>query len=102
MNNVCNLLTICLLNQCTARRTIYCNNRQQTPMDALTSDLELRRLRTELAERQLADFKAVVEGRSLPGRRTESAFTRNESREWWWGLNYGSGQRPSDIHRSAA
>jgi hypothetical protein len=31
MNNVCNLLTICLLNQCTARRTIYCNNRQQTP-----------------------------------------------------------------------
>ena len=30
-------------------------------MDAPTSDLELRRLRTELAEKQLADFKAVVE-----------------------------------------
>ena len=48
-------------------------------MDAPTSDLELRRLRTELVEKQLADFKAVVEGRSLPGRRTESALTRNES-----------------------
>jgi|RhiMethySRZTD1v2_1073278.scaffolds.fasta_scaffold2606673_1 hypothetical protein len=71
-------------------------------MDAPTSVLELRRLRTELTEKQLADFKAVVEGRSLPGRRTESALTRNESREWWWRLNDGSGQRPSDIHRSAA
>jgi hypothetical protein len=71
-------------------------------MDAPTSDLELRRLRTELAEKQLADFKAVVEGRSLPGQRTESALTRNESREWWWRLNDGSGERPSDIHRSAA
>jgi hypothetical protein len=72
-------------------------------MDALTSDLELRRLRIELAQKELADFKAVVEGRSLPGRqRTESELTRNESREWWWRLNDGSGQRPSDIHRSAA
>ena len=42
-------------------------------MDALTSDLELRRLRIELAEKELADFKTVVEGRSL---RTESALTR--------------------------
>jgi hypothetical protein len=72
-------------------------------MDALTPDLELRRLHTELAEKELADFKAVIEGRSWPGRqRTESAVTRNESREWWWRLNDGSGQRPSDIHRSAA
>ena len=72
-------------------------------MDALTSDLELRRLRIELAEKELADFRAAVEGRSLPGRqRTESALTRNELREWWWRLNDDSGQRPSDIHRSAA
>jgi hypothetical protein len=71
-------------------------------MDALTSDLELRRLRIELAEKQLADFRAAVEGRSLPGRRTESAFTRNELREWWWRLSDGSGQRPSDIYRSAS
>jgi hypothetical protein len=72
-------------------------------MDALTSDLELRRLRTELAEKELADFKVVVEGRSLlGGQRTESALTRNESREWWWRLNVGSGQRPSDIYRSAS
>ena len=72
-------------------------------MDALTSDLELRRLRIELAEKQLADFKAVVEGRSLPGRqRTESALTGNELREWWWRLSDGSGQRPSDIYRSAS
>jgi hypothetical protein len=71
-------------------------------MDALTSDSELRRLHTDPAEKQLADFKAVVEGRSLRGRRTESALTRNESREWWWRLNDGSGQRPSDIHRTAA
>ena len=72
-------------------------------MDALTSDLELRRLRIELAEKELADFRAVVEGRSLPGRqRTESALTRNELREWWWRLNDGSGQRPSDIYSSAA
>jgi len=70
-------------------------------MDALTPDLELRRLRTELAEKQVSDFKAAVEGRSLPGQRTESALTRNESREWWWRLNDGSGQRPSDIYRSA-
>jgi hypothetical protein len=72
-------------------------------MNALTSDLELRRLGIELAQKELADFKAVVEGRLLPGRqRTESELTRNESREWWWRLNDGSGQRPSDIHRSAA
>ena len=71
-------------------------------MDAPTSDLELRRLRIELVEKQLADFKAVVEGRSLPGPRAESALTRNESREWWWRLNHGSGLRPSDTHRSAA
>jgi hypothetical protein len=32
------------------------------------------------------------------GRRTESALTRNESREWWSRFNDGSGQRPSDIH----
>ena len=71
-------------------------------MDALTSDLELRRLRTELVEKQLADFKAVVEGRSLPDRRTERSLTRNETREWWWRLNDGSGQRPSDIGRAFA
>jgi len=71
-------------------------------MDAPTSDVESRRQRTELAEKQLADFRAVVEGRSLPGRRTESALTRDESQEWWWRLNDGSGLRPSDTHRSAA
>ena len=71
-------------------------------MDAPTSDVELRRQRTELAEKQLADFRAVVDGRSAPGRRTESALTRDESREWWWRLNDGSGLRPSDIHGSAA
>jgi len=70
-------------------------------MDALNSDLELRRPGTELAERQLADFKAVVEGRSVPDRRTERSLTLSETREWWWRLNDGSGQRPSDIHRSA-
>jgi hypothetical protein len=68
-------------------------------MDALNSDLELRRPGTELAERLLADFKAVVEGRSLPDRRTE--LTWSETREWWWRLNDSSGQRPSDVHRSA-
>jgi len=71
-------------------------------MDAPTSDVGSRRQRTELAEKQLADFRAVVEGRSLPGRRTESALTRDESREWWWRLNDGSGLRASDIHRNAA
>jgi hypothetical protein len=74
-------------------------------MDALTSDLELRRLRTELAEKQFAlentkgewdRWRTIAEGRSLVGRRAESAFTRNASREWWWRLNDGSG-RPTDI-----
>ena len=69
-------------------------------MDALNSDLELRRPHTELAERQLADFKAVIEGRSLPARRAESVLS--ETREWWWRLNDGWGQRPSDLRRSAA
>jgi hypothetical protein len=68
-------------------------------MDALTPESELR-LRTELAEKQVADLKAVLENmkgesdwwrtiaerRSFPDRRTESALTRSESREWWWRL----------------
>jgi len=75
-------------------------------MDALTSDLELRRMRTELAEKQFAlenikgerdRWRTIAEGGSLVGRRAESALTRNESREWWWRLNDSSGQRPTDI-----
>ena len=68
-------------------------------MDALTPDLELR-LRTELAERRVAELMAALENmkgerdwwrtiaerRLLPGWRTESASTRNEAREWWWRL----------------
>ena len=68
-------------------------------MDALTPDLELR-LRTELAERRVAELTAALENmkgernswrtiaecRLLPGRRTESAITRSEAREWWWRL----------------
>ena len=73
-------------------------------MDALSSDLELRRLRTELAEKQFAlenikgerdRWRTIAEGGSLSGRHAESAFTRNESRGWWWRLNDSSGQRPS-------
>jgi hypothetical protein len=68
-------------------------------MDALTPDLELR-LRTELAERRVAELTAALENmkgerdwwrtiaerRLLPGWRTESALTRSEAREWWWRL----------------
>jgi hypothetical protein len=68
-------------------------------MDALTPDLELR-LRTELAERHVAELMAALENmkgerdwwrtiaerRLLPERRTESALTRSETREWWWRL----------------
>ena len=67
-------------------------------MDALTPESELR-LRAEL-EQQIASLKAALENmkaeserwrtiaerRALPDRRTESALTRGESREWWWGL----------------
>jgi len=75
-------------------------------MDASTTDLELRRLRTELAEKQFAletikgeldRWRTIAEGRLLAGGRAESALTRNESREWWWRLNGSSGQRPTDI-----
>jgi hypothetical protein len=68
-------------------------------MHALTPDLELR-LRTELAERRVAELTAALENMKgerdwwrtiaehclLPGRRTESALTRSEAREWWWRL----------------
>jgi hypothetical protein len=66
-------------------------------MDALTPDLELR-LRTELADQQVADLKAALENmkgerdwwRTIAERRsdraTESALSRSESREWWWRL----------------
>ena len=67
-------------------------------MDALTPDLELR-LRTELAERRIAELTAALENMKVemdrwrtiaesdcPGRRTESALTRSEAREWWWRL----------------
>jgi hypothetical protein len=68
-------------------------------MDALTPDLELR-LRAELAERAVAELTAALENmkgerdwwrtiaerRLLPERRTESALTRSETREWWWRL----------------
>ncbi|MGB9064942.1 MAG: hypothetical protein WCC80_16430 [Pseudolabrys sp.] len=57
-------------------------------------------MRTELAERRVAELTAaldnmkvemdrwrtIAECRSLPGRRTESALTRSEAREWWWRL----------------
>ncbi|MGC2159852.1 MAG: hypothetical protein WA662_26205 [Pseudolabrys sp.] len=57
-------------------------------------------MRTELAERRVAELTAaldnvkvemdrwrtIAECRLLPGRRTESALTRSEAREWWWRL----------------
>ncbi|MGA7580348.1 MAG: hypothetical protein WBW59_03470 [Pseudolabrys sp.] len=57
-------------------------------------------MRTELAERRVAELMAALENmkgerdwwrtiaerRLLPGWRTESAPTRNEAREWWWRL----------------
>ena len=68
-------------------------------MDALTPESELR-LRAERAEQLVAGLKAALENmkaesdrwrtiaerRALPDRRTESALTRGESREWWWRL----------------
>jgi hypothetical protein len=48
-------------------------------MGALTPDLELR-LRTE---RHVAELKAAHREHE---RRTESALTRSETREWWWRL----------------
>ena len=67
-------------------------------MDALTPESELR-LRAEL-EQQIVSLKAALENmkaeserwrtiaerRALTDRRTESALSRGESREWWWGL----------------
>ncbi|MFZ0346967.1 MAG: hypothetical protein WAM03_02325 [Pseudolabrys sp.] len=57
-------------------------------------------MRTELAERRVAELTAaldnmkvemdrwrtIAECRLLPGWRTESAITRAEAREWWWRL----------------
>ncbi|MFZ0056190.1 MAG: hypothetical protein WAL09_15485 [Pseudolabrys sp.] len=57
-------------------------------------------MRTELAERRVAELTAaldnmkvemdrwrtIAECRLLPGRRTESALTRSEAPEWWWRL----------------
>ena len=66
-------------------------------MHALTPVLELR-LRTELAERRVAELTAALENmkgerdswRTIAecrlSRRTESAITRSEAREWWWRL----------------
>lgn len=68
-------------------------------MDALTTDLELRRLRTELADNQIAlenircerdRWRTIAEDKS-------SASRHAESREWWWRLNDGLGKRPTDT-----